>query len=1095
MLQGRVASVMTKTMGSTLDEDHLLGETTLLVADAGDFTEEGGELLIEESTYSYTVLSFGESPEEEGEVSQLGITPGLVEDVEAGTTVAILPASNEKVALVLVSEEVDDAIQARIPHGMKDRFPDGVREIEQQESVSVAQDDDGYYIIDVMGETLQIEAEYITGLPDPFVPTEAPEFSPNLIVTGLPTGLMARTEAIEPSTQLEYHISTEPGFTPDSTTLSVITRSTLYVVTVMPDETSLQPDVIYYMKVVATNSIGSAPPSPEASADLDLDMIMSLAVAEIAAGFILAGSIQVGQMTIDANTGITIPQPDGGVIHFPVNGIDPATITAHIVARSLNVQDNTIISGQGSINGHITLDDVVLDPTEWPTIVQVWDTVQASKFVGPVNHGAVQDFNDVEGRMLSMTKVGSASRIEKWDKYTGADLGNIATRPWTNSLSSYGIVQDGTYYYVLAHDAGRGKWFIYKIVPYEILTNLVTNPSFETGVHGWTVGSAGGFLEQVDFWGLNEGYSPQGTFACRSIKFGGGTIRATTSSHYPVTAGQTYRFSAWLHGEHSSQTQPVGTMRIYWYDASNNVISYTSTGAFTAQEGYVRRSMSGVAPAGAVGGRPWFEFNSSGSGLQWQYGAIHFDGVMFINSLVLDAYYDGDSTDDATYTYEWEGTPHNSRSIRTNLSGPYTKIDEYLFGIPKHRAALGKASNGDLLIGWTAASPNDTSWIRRVDPATMTFISQLEVGAGGDSLIADWSSVDQLEGDWGAGNERYVASTEGGSLRVFDTTTGARDAAKEWTLGTDIVRALWWDTVESRWISISHEGWIARYTDNPGGEYRVAYTWYDGDISEGSSTHETASSPVESMTYSGRSKFLVTTPPAPHAENTSPTFRDKANQIRIYAAIAEAPQLQSTLAIGTRSLTLDDLATGGLPPATNEFLLAISDPGVIESAAADTDGALIALRGDGSGRVGPYKWNTSGAPAESVNTFDHVSHFTSTGSGVFYPTGLAQGVFQAPLSGRVMIISSCFLRPGSDGMSAWIAPEVREGGTVRSGTIVLGISSANGYGNYNLNFTRGETTVIVDGMTPGADYNVYLGVSCGGSNVLVQSSRIRVIPW
>lgn len=76
-------------------------------------------------------------------------------------------------------------------------------------------------------------------------------------------------------------------------------------------------------------------------------------------------------------------------------------------------------------------------------------------------------------------------------------------------------------------------------------------------------------------------------------------------------------------------------------------------------------------------------------------------------------------------------------------------------------------------------------------------------------------------------------------------------------------------------------------------------------------------------------------------------------------------------ALGRKVYQIETIPTfGPTSPLTNSFDLTPAVPGVILSTAEDVDGPLIELSGDGSGRLGPYKWDKNGDQIEGDPTYD-----------------------------------------------------------------------------------------------------------------------------
>lgn len=86
---GRILGVETKTRGSALDEDAVAAATTLVVADAGDFDEDGGWLTINGQLVEYTAVD-----DDEGTIS---LATGLDAAAEDGDAVHVWSTLYEEV--------------------------------------------------------------------------------------------------------------------------------------------------------------------------------------------------------------------------------------------------------------------------------------------------------------------------------------------------------------------------------------------------------------------------------------------------------------------------------------------------------------------------------------------------------------------------------------------------------------------------------------------------------------------------------------------------------------------------------------------------------------------------------------------------------------------------------------------------------------------------------------------------------------------------------------------------------------------------------------------------------------------------------------
>lgn len=191
------------------------------------------------------------------------------------------------------------------------------------------------------------------------------------------------------------------------------------------------------------------------------------------------------------------------------------------------------------------------------------------------------------------------------------------------------------------------------------VTNLVPNPSFETGTTGWVLGSGTAAIVQ------SNTFAYAGTY---SLRWQSNTTTASTANGpgFAVTAGKTYTFSCWV------RSSVARAMRILcrWYTASGGTQiggdSFSATVTDTTT-GWTRLTFTGTAPATAT----WmYYFIQSTAGVS---GDLHYvDGIMAVEGNGFDtdgvtplAYFDGATADTSRYNYDWTGTAHASSSTRT----------------------------------------------------------------------------------------------------------------------------------------------------------------------------------------------------------------------------------------------------------------------------------------------------------------------------------------------------------------------------------------------------------------------------------------------
>lgn len=125
------------------------------------------------------------------------------------------------------------------------------------------------------------------------------------------------------------------------------------------------------------------------------------------------------------------------------------------------------------------------------------------------------------------------------------------------------------------------------------LTNLLSNPDFESATTGWSVQNGTGTISSADKY--------QGTSSYLLTANAGGTFgpRRASSAYYPaIIAGETYTFSIYAKDVNTSGTYSA---RIGWLDASNATLQ-SSIGQLTAisSSSWTRLSVTAIAPKDAV---------------------------------------------------------------------------------------------------------------------------------------------------------------------------------------------------------------------------------------------------------------------------------------------------------------------------------------------------------------------------------------------------------------------------------------------------------------------------------------------------------------
>jgi hypothetical protein len=145
----------------------------------------------------------------------------------------------------------------------------------------------------------------------------------------------------------------------------------------------------------------------------------------------------------------------------------------------------------------------------------------------------------------------------------------------------------------------------------------------------------------------------------------GGTATDAGYGAFPVLPSTQYTASAYMRAGIGSATSLTGRVDIRWYtDAGATISTVSGTAATITQTGWTRRTLTATAPANAAYGVmfAWFIYGGANNTGYRYYSTC----AQFEQASSASTWFSGDTTDDATYVYEWEGQPGQSRSIRYN---------------------------------------------------------------------------------------------------------------------------------------------------------------------------------------------------------------------------------------------------------------------------------------------------------------------------------------------------------------------------------------------------------------------------------------------
>jgi hypothetical protein len=104
---------------------------------------------------------------------------------------------------------------------------------------------------------------------------------------------------------------------------------------------------------------------------------------------------------------------------------------------------------------------------------------------------------------------------------------------------------------------------------------------------------------------------------------------------------------------------------VYWYDNNGALISnQLSTAISGSSTVWSRPTVTVTVPSNAVYASVWAYFNHLGGNSAGH--RFYATGAQLTTGATAQDWFSGDSVDNATYVYEWEGQPGVSRSIRYN---------------------------------------------------------------------------------------------------------------------------------------------------------------------------------------------------------------------------------------------------------------------------------------------------------------------------------------------------------------------------------------------------------------------------------------------
>jgi hypothetical protein len=155
---GKIQAVQRFALGSQLVQDAEIGDTYLYVASIADFLGDGGTLRVNGVVLTYTQSDATTDP------PRLLLAAPLAAAIGMGEGVYHEHYSEEKRALVKGTEQ-GDGVWVRIPRSMEASVPDGIREPDNQETVTYYTNRTGEFEArEILATPSQIGQRYVEGL-------------------------------------------------------------------------------------------------------------------------------------------------------------------------------------------------------------------------------------------------------------------------------------------------------------------------------------------------------------------------------------------------------------------------------------------------------------------------------------------------------------------------------------------------------------------------------------------------------------------------------------------------------------------------------------------------------------------------------------------------------------------------------------------------------------------------------------------------------------------------------------------------------------------------------------------------------------------
>ena len=194
-----------------------------------------------------------------------------------------------------------------------------------------------------------------------------------------------------------------------------------------------------------------------------------------------------------------------------------------------------------------------------------------------------------------------------------------------------------------------------------------------------------------------------------AIVYGGADSVGSEASLIAVNPSTQYTFSAYMRTGVGQSTSGNGSIIIVWFDVNGAVVSIpTGPSSAISATAWTRYSYTQTSPATARYAKLYANFGYTGAnnnGFRYYATCPQIEAASSAST-----WFSGDTTDDATYVYEWEGVQGNSRSIRylnqmdsrtgellTQFATPITRVQELTYNTAQNPTIAASLDIGSLV--------------------------------------------------------------------------------------------------------------------------------------------------------------------------------------------------------------------------------------------------------------------------------------------------------------------------------------------------------------------------------------------------------------